>query len=108
MLSLYVQWHYDRGMKEIRWDRLKNEKLKSERDVSFEAVLVAIIQGNTLDDSIHPDREKYPHQRLLVVKINEYAYLVPYVETETEIFLKTIIPSRKATKQYLSGSDSNE
>jgi uncharacterized DUF497 family protein len=95
-------------MKDIRWDRLKNEKLKSERDISFEAVLVAIIQGNTLDDSIHPNQEKYPNQRLLVVKINEYAYLVPYVEGDTEIFLKTIIPSRKATKQYIRENNSNE
>lgn len=95
-------------MKDIRWDRLKNEKLKSERNVSFEAVLVAIIEGNTLDDSIHPNQEKYPNQRLLVVKINEYAYLVPYVEEDAEIFLKTIIPSRKATKQYLRENDGNE
>ena len=95
-------------MKDIRWDGVKNEKLKSERDLSFEMVLVAIQQGNTLDDFIHPNREKYPNQRLLVVKIKEYACLVPSVETDTEIFLKTIIPSRKATKQYLSGSDNNE
>jgi uncharacterized DUF497 family protein len=95
-------------MKDIRWDLLKNEKLKSERNISFEAVLVAIIQGNTLDDSIHPNQEKYPNQRLLVVKINEYAYLVPYVEEDTEIFLKTIIPSRKATKQYIRENDGNE
>ena len=95
-------------MKDIRWDRLKNEKLKSEHEVSFEAVLVAIQQGNTLDDLIHPNQEKYPNQRLLIVKIKEYAYLVPYVETDLEIFLKTIIPSRKATKQYLNGSESNE
>jgi uncharacterized DUF497 family protein len=92
-------------MKDIRWDQLKNEKLKSERDVSFEAVLVAIIQGDTLDDSIHPNQEKYPNQRLLIVNINEYAYLVPYVEGDTEIFLKTIIPSRKATKQYIKEND---
>jgi uncharacterized DUF497 family protein len=95
-------------MKDIRWDLSKNEKLKSERDVSFETVLVSIQQGNVLDDVIHPDREKYPNQRLLVVKIKEYAYLVPYVETDTEIFLKTIIPSRKATKKYLSGNNGNE
>jgi hypothetical protein len=92
-------------MKDIRWDQLKNEKLKSERDVSFEAVLVAIIQGDTLDDSIHPNQEKYPNQCLLIVNINEYAYLVPYVEGDTEIFLKTIIPSRKATKQYIREND---
>ena len=95
-------------MKDIRWDKLKNEKLKSDRAVSFEAVLVAIQQGKTLDDLIHPNQEKYPNQRLLVVKIEEYAYLVHYIETATEIFLKTIIPSRKATKQYFSGDNSNE
>jgi uncharacterized DUF497 family protein len=95
-------------MKEIQWDRTKNERLKFERSVSFEEVLVAIAEGDTLDDSIHPNQGKYPNQRLLVVKIKEYAYLVPYVETDTEIFLKTIIPSRKATKQYLSRSNGNE
>jgi uncharacterized DUF497 family protein len=95
-------------MKDIRWDNSKNERLKSERDVLFEAVLVAINQGNTLDDSIHPNQEKYPNQRLLVVKIKEYAYLVPYVETDAEIFLKTIIPLRKATKQYLSKGENHE
>ena len=95
-------------MKDIRWDKLKNEKLKSDRAVSFEAVLVAIQHGNTLDDLIHPNQEKYPNQRLLVVKIEEYAYLVPDVETDIEILLKTIIPSRKATKQYLSRGNSNE
>ncbi len=95
-------------MKDIRWDYSKNEKLKFERDVSFEAVLVSITQGNILDDSIHPNQEKYPNQRLLIVKIKNYAYLVPYVETNTEIFLKTIIPSRKATKQYLSIGKDNE
>ena len=95
-------------MKDIRWDYSKNEKLKLERDVSFEAVLVSITQGNVLEDSIHPNQEKYPNQRLLIVKIKNYAYLVPYVETNTEIFLKTIIPSRKATKQYLSIGKDNE
>ena len=95
-------------MKDIRWDKLKNQKLKSDRAVSFEAVLVAIQQGNTLDDLIHPNQKKYPNQRLLVVKIEEYACLVLHVATDTEIFLKTIIPSRKATKQYLSGNNSNE
>lgn len=89
-------------MKNIRWDRSKNEKLKGDRDVSFEMVLVAMTQGNILDDYIHPN------QRLLVVKIREYAYLVPYVETDREIFLKTIIPSREATKQYLHGGQDRE
>jgi uncharacterized DUF497 family protein len=95
-------------MKDIRWDHSKNEKLKSDRDISFEAVLVAITQGNTLDDSIHPNQEKYPNQRLLIIKIKNYAYMIPYVETNTEIFLKTIIPSRKATKQYLGKGENHE
>ncbi|MDF5719740.1 MAG: BrnT family toxin [Rhizonema sp. PD37] len=88
-------------MKIIRWDLKKNEKLRSERGVSFEAVLAALETGNLLDDYIHPNQGKYPNQRLLVVQIEGYAYLIPYVETESELFLKTIIPSRKATKQYL-------
>lgn len=99
---------YNLEMKVLRWDINKNEKLKSERGVSFEAVLGALDRGDILDDYIHPNQDKYPNQRLLVVQIQEYAYLVPYVETETELFLKTIIPSRKATKRYLKGSNDDE
>jgi len=54
-----------------------------------------------LDDIKHPNQKKYSGQRMMVLDIYEYIYLVPYVETENEIFLKTIIPSRKATKDYL-------
>lgn len=95
-------------MKVIRWNLVKNELLKSERSISFEAVLAAIERGDLLDDLIHPNQNKYPNQRLLVVKIQNYAYIVPYVETESELFLKTIILSRKATKQYLRGESDNE
>ncbi len=95
-------------MKVIRWNLAKNEKLKSERGVSFEAVLAALDRGNLLDDYIHPNQSRYPNQRLLVVQIKGYAYLVPYIETESELFLKTIIPSRKATKQYLRGGNDYE
>lgn len=56
-----------------------------------------------LDDIEHPNKAKYPNQRVFVVEVDEYAYLVPYVESDNEIFLKTVIPSRKATKQYLGG-----
>ena len=105
---MYNDHTINKQMKDIRWDQSKNELLKSERDISFEAVLVAITQNNILDDSIHPNQEKYPNQRLLVVKIKAYAYLVPYVETDTEIFLKTIIPSRKATKQYLAKDEGHD
>jgi len=88
-------------MKVIRWNQDKNKQLIRERGISFEAVLGSIDRGNLLDDYIHPNQEKYPKQRLMIVKIQNYCFLIPYVETETEIFLKTIIPSRKATKQYL-------
>lgn len=90
-------------MKVIRWNQEKNQQLQNERGVSFEMVVEAIQQGNILDDIIHPNQTKYPNQRMLVVKINNYVCLVPYVENQSEIFLKTIIPSRKATKQYLQG-----
>jgi len=61
--------------------------------------------GNEVDVFEHPNQERYPGQRISVVVIEGYAYLVPFVENEVEIFLKTIIPSRKATKQYIGGSD---
>ena len=63
--------------------------------------LVYILQGDVLDDLKHPNPDKYPNQRVLAVKVEDYVYLIPYVETDDEFFLKTIIPSRKATKQYL-------
>lgn len=95
-------------MKVARWDLVKNEKLKAERGVSFEAVLAALERGDVLDDYTHPNKDKYPNQRLLVVRLGEYAYVVPYVETESELFLKTIIPSRKATKEYLRRGNDHE
>lgn len=88
-------------MKHYNWDPSKNEKLKAERDISFEEVVFHIRQGNEVDVFEHPNQERYPGQKISVVLIEGYAYLVPYVESETEIFLKTIIPSRKATKKYV-------
>jgi uncharacterized DUF497 family protein len=88
-------------MKYFSWNSDKNALLKKEREVSFEDVVLAIEQGGLLDILEHPNQEAYPGQRMFVVQIGEYAYLVPYVEGEREIFLKTIIPSRKATKTYL-------
>ena len=75
-----------------------------ERGISFEDVVFCLQSGGLLDDATHPNTDKYPHQRALVVAIEEYAYLIPYVENKQEIFLKTVIPSRKATKQYLGGN----
>ncbi len=88
-------------MKILKWNEEKNMLLKAERDISFEEILIAINEEQLLDILEHSNKEKYPHQKIFVVEVCQYVYLVPFVETETEIFLKTIIPSRKATKQYL-------
>ena len=90
-------------MKPIRWNAEKSLSLKAERGVSFEEVLSAISQGGLITVMDHPNRTKYGHQKMLVVAIQDYAYLVPYVESENEIFLKSIMPSRKATRDLLSG-----
>ena len=79
-----------------------------ERGVSFEEVLSSIEQGGLLVTLEHPNERKYPNQRIWVVRIRGYAHMVPFVETEEEIFLKTIMPSRKATKQFLDETDNEE
>jgi len=93
---------FNDNTKPINWNEAKNQWLKINRDVSFEDVLVCLNEGLVLDNLKHPNQQKYQGQRILVVLIRQYVYLVPYVESETEYFLKTIIPSRKATtKKYL-------
>jgi uncharacterized DUF497 family protein len=92
-------------MKYHSWSNDKNEKLKQERGVSFEDIIYYIEHGKLLAILNHTNQKKYPGQRIYVIEINDYAYLVPFVETENEIFLKTIIPSRKATKKYLEVKD---
>ena len=88
-------------MKALRWNSEKNEALKRERGVSFEQVLYYIREGGLLDILEHPNREKFGHQQIFIVEMQEYAYLVPFVEDSEQVFLKTIIPSRKATRHYL-------
>ena len=88
-------------MKQINWNAEKNQWLMSERGISFEDVLYALQSGRLLDDFFHPKKIKCPNQRMLVVEVDGYAWLVPCVENDDEIFLKSIILSRKATKQYL-------
>jgi uncharacterized DUF497 family protein len=88
-------------VKTFAWNQEKNQQLKAERNVSFEQIIVHIAAGDLLDIIEHPNPEKYQKQRMLIVKMNDYAWLVPFVESKDEIFLKTIIPSRKATKKYL-------
>lgn len=83
------------------WDEDKNEALKEERGISFEEVVLGIENGHLLDILKHPDQERYPGQFLYVVEINEYAYIVPFIDSKKGKFLKTIFPSRKYTKLYL-------
>jgi uncharacterized DUF497 family protein len=87
------------------WDPEKNQQLIEERGISFEEVIFHLQSDSLLDDVEHPNQKDYSHQRMYVVSIEDYVYLVPYVESENEIFLKTIIPSRKATKRYLGENE---
>lgn len=95
-------------MKPFRWSPAKNQELKAERGMSFESVVVAVESGGLLDILAHPNPAKYPGQRVLVVACDNYAYLVPFVEEGDSFFLKTIIPSRKATRDYLNQGESDE
>jgi uncharacterized DUF497 family protein len=88
-------------VKHFSWSSDKNEQLISERGISFEEIVFHIGRGDVLDLLEHPNKDKYPGQRVFVVDVEGYAYLVPFVESDTEVFLKTIIPSRKATRDYL-------
>jgi hypothetical protein len=94
-------------VKYFSWDPQKNEWLKEERGISFEEIVFHIERGDVLDILEHHNPERYPNQLLMVVRVEEYAYLVPMVEGELEIVLKTIIPSSKATGDYLR-SDRDE
>ena len=89
-------------MKPFFWDEDKNKWLKLERGVSFEQVVFGIENGKLLDIIRHPNPNKYRGQRVYVIQIESYVYMVPYVESDDVIFLKTIFPSRKYTKIYLS------
>ena len=89
-------------MKPFRWNSEKNETLRTERGISFENIVVAVESGGLLDILVHSNKTKYPKQRVLVVACDNYVYLVPFVEEEDYFFLKTVIPSRKATKEYMN------
>ena len=83
-------------MKEIRWNLLKSERLKRTRGASFEE----IIQSKLIAVKKHP---KKSNQNIMLFDSKGYIWVVPYVETENEIFLKTLYPSRSYTKQYRRG-----
>ncbi len=89
-------------MSEFDWNDEKNALLERTRGVCFEDVLVCIQNGDVLDIIRHPNRERYPGQSIIVLNINGYVWLVPYVKQKGVRFLKTIIPSRKATREHIS------
>jgi uncharacterized DUF497 family protein len=82
------------------WDPKKNERLKAERKISFEKIVFHLARGDVWKLADHPDQENYPGQKIYFVIVEEYIYLVPHVVEQEYVFLKTIIPSRKATKVY--------
>lgn len=88
-------------MKSLNWNNKKSVALKTSRGICFEDVVFFIERGEILDDYLHPNQKAYPGQRTMVINVANYAYLIPYIENEEELFLKTIIPSRKATQRYL-------
>jgi len=89
-------------MKPFRWGSEKNEQLKYERGISFENMVIAIESGGLVDILPHPNPAKYPNQKVLVIANEGYAYLVPFIEEADHFFLKTVIPSRKVTRDYLN------
>jgi len=94
-------------MKPFRWNSEKNQAVKAERGISFESIVVSIEAGGLMDILAHPNQTKYPRQRVLVVACDNYVYLVPFVEEEDYFFLKTVIPSRKATRAYLNQGETD-
>ena len=90
-------------MKIFRWNAEKNEVLARKRGITFEEIVQRIEAGAKVVETEHPNKKKYPHQKILIVDVDGYAYLVPCVIDKNKYFLKTIIPSRKATKKYLEG-----
>ena len=95
-------------MKPFRWDPEKNERLKGERDISFEEIVLAVEEGGLKDVLVHPNQRRYTGQQVLVVSYRDYVFLVPSVEEDAYYFLKTIIPSRKATRDYLNADEPDE
>ena len=90
------------SQKYFNWNPEKNQLLLRARGISFERIVFEIASGNELAVLDHPNQEKYPGQKISMVQVEDYVYAVPFIETDLEIFLKTIIPSRKATKQFRS------
>ena len=90
-------------MKVFRWDNDKNQWLRKNRGVCFEQVVILMEREDVLETIEHPNQNRYPGQKIAIVRIDDYAYLVPYVQENEDISLKSIIPSRKATNKYVRG-----
>lgn len=101
MLTIGIHFGTFTDVSGFDWDDEKNTLLQRTRGVGFEDVVFHIENGDVLDIVRHPNAERYPGQHVLVIEMDGYAYLVPYVKERGTRFLKTIIPSRKATKEYL-------
>ncbi len=83
------------------FDSQKNAWLIESRGISFEEIIAILHSQGAKEIIQHPNTKKYPEQKMYLIELNEYIYLVPFVEENNKIFLKTIFPSRKATKKYL-------
>ena len=92
----------------FNWDNEKNEKLKRDRGVSFEQIVMLIQNGYVLDILEHTKKEKYQNQKLYIINIENYAYIVPFIDKKDERFLITIFPSRKYTNRYLRKKEKND
>lgn len=88
-------------MRQLNWNDEKNETLKQERGITFEDIVYHLSHGGLLDTIQHPNQQQYPGQRIFIVNVEGYVWIVPFVEDTDTIFLKTIIPSREMTKIYL-------
>lgn len=88
-------------MSAFNWSDDKNEMLARTRHACFEDVVICIQNGHVLDVIRHPNRDRYPGQNIIVLNVDGYVWLVPYVKQKGVRFLKTIMPSRKATREYM-------
>lgn len=85
----------------FNWNEDKNMELKKARGISFEEIIICINNGQILDILEHPNKEEYENQKIYIVNVNNYAFVVPFIDNNDERFLKTIFPSRKYTRLYI-------
>ena len=105
LIDIVPTLSYSSIMQIFKWNAEKNEVLARERGITFEEIVNRIELGAKIIETDHPNQKKYPNQKILIIDVDGYAYLVPCVIDKNEYFLKTIIPSRKATKKYLGGQN---